>query len=336
VNNKTQVLSPNLVSNSFSLSKDNRLAFEKDGGIHIWDYPFIEDTQTEVAFDGSPTTEKRVLSWSPDGHYLLLTGVQEGEKKLFLWDEKNVLDIYNYQGVISYSTKWSNNGNLAFTEFFISYDVYNTPRVSDFGEIFIWDGKGIVKVSQTLSRSPVWSKDGQLAFLSYQNHGGYTISIWDGKSKNNGVPDVKTLNAPDLEFDINSYPTWTNSGSIVFTGRSKTDSHFQIYEWNGKTTRNISQTQSHDNYGLAWRSDGYWSTEDDLTVYVYDNANQTVFETRGDNSRWAQSGLLFFCRPNGVNWSLSIWNGKNIVDVAHGDYVFAKWANSNGILCTYG
>jgi hypothetical protein len=334
-NNKhNQVLPITRRDNSFSLSKDNRLAFAKDGNVYVWNYPFTENTPTEIIFEGASTTEKAILCWSLDGRYLLLSETQTDSKKLLLWDGKNILDLFSYQGVISsYGTTWSNNEKLAFTENFID----NRSYVSILGEIFVWDGKNVVKVSQNPSAFPAWSKDGQLAFLSYQNEK-YNILVWDGKSINNGAPDIKILAAPDLELSVNSNLTWTNSGSIVFTGRGKTDSHLQIYEWDGQTTRNVSQTPSHNNYRLAWRNDEYWSAHDYLTVYVYDNANQIVLETKGSESRWTQSGLLVFCRPNGINWTLSMWNGKDIVDVAHGDYVLAKWTNSNGesIVCTFG
>lgn len=335
-NNKyTQVLTTTRSSSSFSLSKDNRLAFEKGGNIYIWDYPFAENTQTEIVFNKPPTTEKAILSWSLDGRYLLLAGVQAGNKKLFLWDGKDFLEIYNPQReVSSYHATWSNNGMLAFTEYFVD----NTSWEVRFGGFFVWDGKNVVNFSKQPLTLPAWSKDGQLAFLSYQNQK-YSILIWDGESINNGVPDIKTLTAPDLELSVNSYPTWTNSGSIVFTGRGKTDSHSQIYEWDGRTIRNISQTPSIEFYFPVWRNDGYWSATVDsgYTIIVRDNANQTVLETRGYNSKWTQSGLLVFCNYKN-NHTLSVWNGKNIVDVAHDDYVFAKWTNSNGesILCTYG
>lgn len=333
-NNATRVLLTNFLftnwgNNSFSLSKDNRLAYLKDDNIYIWDYPFIEDTQTEVVFGGSPTTEKGVLSWSPDGRYLLLKGAQENRKKLFLWDEKNILDIYNYQGEIA-DTTWSNNGKLALTELPIN----NAPG-GFFGKIIVWDGKDIINVSQNPSTSPTWSKEGQLAFLSYQNRE-YTISVWDGKSKNNGAPDIKTPSAPDLELSINSQPTLTNSGTIAFTGCSKTNRTCQIYEWDGQTTRTISQSPL---ILLGWRNDGYWSAlvDDGFTIIIRDNINRTVLETKGAYSQWTQSGLLVFCNYKNKH-TLSIWNGKNIVDIAHGDSVFAEWTNSNGksILCTYG
>ena len=343
-NNKTQILSTNVSHNNFSISKNNRLAFEKDENIYVWDYPFKENTPTKITFDGSPATQMNVLSWSLDGRYLPFTKVQGDSKKLFLWDGKNILDLYSYQGVISShgtswtnydGTAWSNNGKLAFTEDFID----NRGYASFLGKIFVWDGKDVVNVSQNPSGFPAWSKDGQLAFLSSQN-GEYTISVWDGKSKNNGAPDVKTIADPDLEFFNLSQPTWTNSGSIVFMGRGKTGGKSQIYEWDGQTIKNISQTPSIDFYALAWRIDGYWSSLVNLgsTVIVRDNANQTVLETRGDDSEWTQSGLLVFCNSSETKWTLSIWNGKNIVDVAQGDDVYAKWTNSNGksIECTYG
>jgi hypothetical protein len=315
---------------SFSLSKDNRLAYEKDGNIYIWDYPFTENTSAEIIMGGSPTTEKRLLTWSLDGRYFLLTGVQAGNKKLFLWDGKNFLEIYNPQKeVYFYHATWSNNGKLAFTEYL--------TQLGDVSKDFVWDGKDVISLSPNPSMFPAWSKDGQLAFLSRQS-GEYNIFVWDGKSKNNGVPDIKALAAPDLEFSDLSQPTWTNSGSIVFTGHGKTDLHTQVYEWDGQTAKNISQTPSFNIEELAWRNDGYWSATSYITMDIHDNDNRIILETKGNAPRWTQSGLLVFCKPNGKDWTLSIWNGKNIIDIAHGEYIEAKWTNSNGksIVCTYG
>ncbi|MBI5294047.1 MAG: PD40 domain-containing protein [Chloroflexi bacterium] len=319
--------------NSFSLSKDNRLAYEKDDNIYIWDYPFVENAQTEIIFDKPSTTEKGILSWSLDGHYLLLTGVQAGIKKLFLWDGKNFLEMYNHQReVYSYYATWGNDGKLAFTEYF-------TPN-GNASEVFVWDGKDVFSLSQNPSKSPAWSKDGKLAFLSNQN-GEYNIFVWDGVSKTNDMPDIETFSRPDSTISPFPHLTWTNSGSIVFRGRGKTDLHTQIYEWDGETTRNISQTPSIDNYGLAWGNDRYWSADGYYTVYVHDNTNRIIFETKGTASRWTQGGLLIFCRHVGNvrnDWTLSVWDGKNIVDVTHGIDIEAKWTNSNGqsITCTYG
>ncbi|MFZ5879139.1 MAG: TolB family protein [Chloroflexota bacterium] len=334
-NNKhTQVLTITRRDNSFSLSKDNRLAFAKDGNVYIWNYPFTANTPTEITFDEAPTAEKTVLSWSSDGRYLLLTEAQADSKKLLLWDGKNFSEIYNPQREIYfYRAKWSNNGELAFTEYFID----NTSWKISTGETFIWDGKDVVNFSKNPSMYYLWSEDGQLAFLSYQD-GEYKISVWDGKSKNHGAPNIKTVIIPDVMVSPASNLTWTRSGSIVFIGHGKTDSHTQVYEWDGQTARNVSQTPSRNNYGVAWRNDGYWSAYDNFTMYVRDNANQTILETKGATSRWTQSGLLVFCKPNGINWTLSVWNGKSIVDITDGDYILAKWTNSNGesILCTFG
>lgn len=326
----------------FSLSKNYRLAFSslKDGHskTYILDYPFTENTPMEISLDIS--FESTPLSWSPDGRYLLLDSVQENSKKLYIWNGKNFFDVYEYHGQVS-EVAWSSSGLLAFTEFY--FDDYSADK--DYSEIYIWDGNSTINASQNSfgeDRSPAWSQNDQLAFLSNRNEE-YDVFVWDGISKNNGSPDIKTFVniAPELTHYL-SYPTWTNSDSIVFSGSSESDLHAQIYEWDGQTAKNISQNPSFHNGGQTWRNDGYWAFitffSSKQSLYIKDNQNQTILETKGQyQPAWSQSGLLVFCVPEHPEWTLSIWNGKNIVEIAHSNYfITAKWNNGEYVYCSNG
>lgn len=254
----TQILSDWDIQ-EFSLSKEYRLAFSslKDGHskTYVLDYPFTENTPMEISLDIS--FEITPLSWSPDGRYLLLDSVQENSKKLYMWNGKNFFIVYEYRGQIG-EVAWSSSGQLAFTEFYI--DDYSSGK--DYSEIYIWDGNSTLNASKNPfgeDRSPTWSQNGQLAFLSNRNEE-YDIFVWDGISKNKSAPDSKTfLNiAPELTQYF-SNPIWTNSDSIAFSGGNESDLHAQIYEWDGQATKNISQNPSLHNGGQTWRNDGYWS-----------------------------------------------------------------------------
>ncbi len=321
--------------NEFSISANNRLAFSSSqngkSSIYVLDYPFTEKIPVEIAPDISSTDTSPL--WSLDGHYLLFDSIQpDNTKALVIWDGENFSSIYNHQGKISEAT-WSVNRQLAFTEFFINTRL---PDV-DTGEVYVWDGHTTVSVSQNPSgedRSPAWSKDSQLAFLSNRS-GENDIFVWDGESKNNGIPDVNSFVniAPDLTQYF-SDPTWTSSGTLAFTGIRKSDtSNFQIYEWDGQNARNISQNPTLHNGGQTWRNDGYWSFNTFLSgsqnLYIRDTANRTILETEGQSPAWSQNGLLIFCVPNYHGYTLSMWNGKDVIEIDNGSFFEAKWNNGN-------
>jgi Tol biopolymer transport system component len=326
---------------AFSISINNRLAFSssQDGSskIYLLDYPFTEDSPIDITPDAS--IESTPISWSPDGRYLLFESVQATRKTLFLWDGKNILDIHNYHEKVD-EIAWSPNGQLAFTEFY----TFVFPYDGDSSEVFLWDGNSTTSLSQNPSgvdRLPAWSKDGKLAFLSERNEE-YDIFIWDGISKNKGVPDIDTfINiAPNLT-QYYSYPTWTNSGTLAFSASREWDLHVQIYEWDGRNSFNISKNQLSHNGGQTWRSDGYWSfttffSESD-NLYIRDKTNRTILKTKGQYPpAWSQNGLLMFCVNKSPGWTLSLWNGAKVVNVAHSDFIQAKWQNGADVFCSSG
>jgi hypothetical protein len=335
----TQILSDWTID-EFSLSVNNRLAFSSSGKIYSLDCPFTENSPLDIT--PATSTENTPFSWSADGHYLLFESIQPDSKKLLLWDGKNILDIYNYHGRI-HEVTWSVDGQLAFTEFYIPMP---SPD-GDSGEVFLWAGNVTVSVSQNPSgedRFPAWSAEGKLAFLS-EHKGEHDILVWDGASKDRGVPAVKTFAniAPDLT-QYYSTPTWTNSGSLAFDGSSAWELSIQIYEWDGKTVRNISKNPLAHNGGQTWRSDGYWSFVtyfSDVTgqnVYIRDANNHTILSTKGRyRPAWSQNGLLIFCVEDlSGGWILSLWNDGKIIDVARANLIEAKWQNGTYVYCSYG
>jgi hypothetical protein len=324
-----------------SLSVKNRLAFsslhEGNSEIYILDYPFTDNAPVNITSDTS--TEDNLFSWNPDGRYLAYESVQADRKTLSIWDGSTVSQFHYYQKQIG-EISWSLDGRLAFTEFY----TFVFPYAGDPTEIFIWDGETTTSVSQNPSgedRSPEWSADGQLAFLSEWD-GEHDIFIWDGTSKIDGKPDINSFTnvAPALT-EYFSLPVWTNSNSLTFSASGPLDLSVQIYEWNGRTTTSISKNPFYHNGGQSWRSDGYWSFvtffSGEPLLYVRDAANRTQLTTKGQYSpAWSQSGLLIFCVPADPGWTLSMWDGAKVIEIAHGNYVIAVWRNGADVFCSSG
>ncbi len=326
-----------------SISIKDRLAFssshEGKSEIYLLDYPFNGKSPTNI----TPNTimdNQRLIGWSTDGLYLAYESTLRNEKTLIIWDGTVATAIYQHNYQIG-EFSWSQDGRLVFTDFYTS--TYPTPTDQDPSEIFIWNGTTIISLSQNPSgvdRYPAWNSDGQLAFLSEHNDV-YDIFVWDGRSKVNDLPDIRSFAniAPDFT-DYISIPEWTNSGSLTFVG-AEPGEHAQIYEWNGQTVTNLSQNADLHNGGQRWRGDGYWAFTTwfsrEQLIYVRDATNQTLLTTEGQYPpAWSESGLLMFCVPSRLGWGLAIWDGSEVVKIVHGYQIEAFWRNGAGVFCTSG
>lgn len=321
--------------NAFSLSMTNRLAFSssQDGNskIYILDYPFTENIPIEITVGMSADIFPR--SWSPDGRYMVFTSAQADSKKLLVWDGKSTSEIYNYHGDAN-EFVWSPNGQLAFTDF----------HTGDSSEVFLWDGNKTVSVSQNpygIDRFPTWSKNGQLAFLSQRNEKS-DIFVWDGTSKIRGIPDINTFINVAPNFEHSYYGlTWTPSGTLAFSAMGASDTHAQIYEWDGRTITNISQNPLSDNGAQSWRNDGYWVfitpvSPKNNDIVIRDETNRTILTTNGYYVPvWSPNGLLMFCSNDPSGWVLSMWNGSKIIEITRGDPIAAEWQNGVMVVCSF-
>ena len=320
---------------AISISTNNRLAFSSsaqgDSNIYVVDYPFINNTPVNITQES--TWSDYPIAWSADGKYLALQSVEGLEGRLQIWDGKKLSEIYQFKNFISEVT-WGPDYQLAFTQF---------ASNGDPSEIFIWDGSQVVSVSQNpggVDRFPNWNEKGQLAFLS-ERGGEYDIFVWDGLSKKAGIPDVRSFMnvAPDLTGYM-SQPEWNHANTLTFTGNAPSES-VQIYEWDAQRTHNISQNPEFHNGGQKWRSDGYWSFttffSSEQLLYIRDEENQTVLSTNGQYpSAWSQRGYLMFCSKAPSGWTLSMWNGKSVIEVISGSIITAEWQNGTGVSCTSG
>jgi Tol biopolymer transport system component len=336
----TQVL-PDWDIGAFSLNINNRLAFSapSDGNnnIYILDYPFTDNTPIELTHDTS--SKNYPLSWSPDGSYLLFSSTKDESNKLMLWDGKTVSRIYDYHEAV-YEYTWNSNNQLAFTDFY----TFSFPYDGDPSEIFIWDGNKTVSASQNPSgtdRYPAWSNKGQLAFLSERN-GKYDVFVWDGKSMVDDIPDSSAFINAASNLEHSSYGlAWTSSDTLTFSAFGASDTHAQIYEWDGETIRNISNKPSSDNGGQSWSKDDYWSFmapfSGSQNIHIRNAENHAVLTIDGYYMPvWSPNGLLMFCANDPSGWVLSIWNGSEIIEIVHGDSISAKWKNGSGVVCSSG
>lgn len=322
-----------------SLGAGNRMAFssshEGSSEIYILNYPFVDSVPTSITHNIA--TQNQPIAWSPDGQYLAYWSAQDDRGILSLWDGKISSHIYNFQKISEVT--WSLDNQLAFTEF------YGFSSLDGGGpsEIFIWDGNETVSLSQNptgTDRFPAWNANGQLAFLS-EREGEYDIFIWDGVSKINGMPDPASFVniAPNLT-GYYSNPVWTNSDLLTFTGAQPKE-NIQIYEWDGQRATNISRNLDFHNGSQSWRSDGYWVfgtsfLSDQQLLYARNEKNRTVLTTEGGSPAWSPRGLLLFCVKAPRGWTLFMWNGAKIVEIAQGYEIDASWQNGEETFCTSG
>jgi hypothetical protein len=131
---------------------------------------------------------------------------------------------------------WNHSGELAFVN-----------HGNDM-EIYIWNGIWLTNVSQNplTDRTPVWSEDGRLAFISYRDNR-WRIYVWD-----HGVlTDLGQTVEPSIS------PAWNSDGRLAFgVLRMSSDdqqvfrSVVDLYIWDGITSSSIDSVDSLD--GLRW------------------------------------------------------------------------------------
>ncbi len=319
----------------FDFSSDGRIAFslwsKEDDGLYILDTNVPEQPLINLT-EVFGLVKVLHLGWSPDSRYLVFTVVEpDNSRSLNLWDGEQIFNItpQNLPATPeSYSIAWSPDGRLAISVGF------GYLRGSHPSEIYLWDGRSAVNLSQNSEAQDhrmAWSEDGELAFISNNR-----LLVWDGVSMTDGVPDVDTFIDIGSEFDLRrAYPTWTPDGHLSFIAQSLKHSfrYFVIYEWDGSTTTVISPTASDHYTNFAWSDDGYLASVMNMeTLSVQAPDNQIVHEAYVmQGIAWSTNGYLVYCDAG-----LTLWNRETLIEIITGDYVIAKWQSGQVAGCLVG
>lgn len=329
---------------SYAISINDKLAFSAANGektdIYILDYPFWGNSP--VTITSAQDIKGYPHSWSPDGNYLLLGLTSNGNKFLAVWDGFEFYPIHEFAEDTrfgSYESDWSQDGKFAFA----IYSNYNNGDV----EIYAWYGDpdaSAFNVSQNPSgqdRYPVWSPQGDLAFLSsekMEDDSVFKIIVWKEHSINKGSLDgspIKVVAPESLKYT--SVPSWSNKGILVFQAAGGI-----IYEWDGQQTTPMQNIQNYGFWGY-WGPNGYWATISgypESHIYIYNEKNETILKTEGGyNPAWSPEGLLVFCDYDHAAGSfiISIWNGLEITEIIkYKGYIQAEWRNGDYVYCSNG
>jgi Tol biopolymer transport system component len=325
----------------FSLSNDGQLAYSSNEGSNgeIYVLDTRQTDQQAINITQMPTSLESPLAWSPDGSYLAFMSSEGGKLLLYIWNGETAFNITPEdmpENLDTYSTAWSDDGRLAFTVYFD----YSAGGYDPSNEIYLWDGNTITNLSDNPTgedKEPVWSMDGQIAFLSERNDE-YDIYVWDGVSMKDGSPDSDTfINvAPELTSFM-SWPIWTNTGLLSFLGFNPQDNSNQIYVWDGQTATSISQNRTLESGFPRWNSDGRFVIipffDPRPHLYVYNSDNYLLMTTSSWSPPvWSPNGLLMFCTPRK---ELTIWDGNLTVKIASGE-IRASWGNGETTGCSSG
>lgn len=327
----------------FSLNADGGLAYSSNqGGMgEIYVLNTHSDAPEAINITQTPTVLESALNWSPDGRYLAFISYQGEQQSLYIWDGERAINITPVDMprlAKAYNVAWSHDGRLAFTVTF-GYAPEDIPY-----EVYLWDGNTTTNLSQNPNGAdnwPVWSLDGQLAYLS-EHDGEYDIYLWDGLSLKDGSPDFNTFTnvEPELTTFISS-PTWTNTGSISFLGQNTLNENDQLYVWDGRTSTNLSEDLTRYNSTPRWNIDGRWAylaiVSSQQLLFVRDTDNHPLLTIPVQYSfSWTPSGNLIFCVENGYEWELVLWNGNEIIPVTRGNIIVAKSGTGASLFCARG
>jgi len=321
-----------------AFSVDGRVAYRtKDdpiGGLYIWDYRLGREAFHHI-MRGKITTP---ISWSPDGRLLATRASQDNSISLEIWDGENVFAISPSEipaGSDIWDVQWNQNNQIAFVLGIPVGSNVHTRNV-----LYVWDGNRTINLSQSVDGDdygPVWSLDGQLAFLSRTNVG-YDILIWDGRFH----PDNLSHVVPYLDTFIShaSLPKWTPERDVLFLANNPPDSHFQMYKWNGHETVLVTQDVYESNGAIAIHAHGWWASlvggSQNREVVVRDPENRVLLRTPGDYGPvWSPNVDLFFCNFVRPKWVLLRWDGNKLHEMDTGYQFDVYFQNGARLDCPY-
>jgi WD40-like Beta Propeller Repeat len=241
---------------------------------------------------------------SREGHLAFTNHEGSPFPALYVWDGKPVLVSAN----ITTFPVWSNDGRLAFESFQTGHS-----------EIYVWDGKTVTSVSQSLAEdsNPMWIGDGRLAFISTSPNSVFrllnVLNVWDGQ-------DVTRINQQE---DYYYRLRWSTDGKLAFAilGRQKTE--IMIHVDNQKFPIDFALR---DIDFLSWSNDGrlaFMSSQTgDSEIYTWDGEQLLNISrnTGADLSpMWSPDNRLAFLSYRQGNQSdlrdIYVWDGKSLTNI---------------------
>lgn len=186
----------------WEVSPDGRIAYRnEENNIVVSDVQSIEHPQAIIeTYSDMPT----ILSWSPNGNYLLYSEEDANYEllNLYIWDSRQSIDITpdellnsedDSERIFIHSSTWSNHEQLAII-------VGKEVDESKWYTVYVWDGEQIIDITPEDLRNPIpsdkshyidsiiWSDEEQFAFTVRKEVAEYTWQdytytyIWNGQS----------------------------------------------------------------------------------------------------------------------------------------------------------
>lgn len=323
------------------------VAFSSLSGIDLWD-----GSVTLKISDHPPNTEP---VWSKDGRLAWNSG-----EDVYLWKRGKLTKIPSHEPFYD-RPQWSDDGKLLVAN----------ALPGGFFKLGVWDGEKIIDIGQQLrvSRPPVWSSDGWLAWMMYRDDR-WSLYVWDGE---------KTFNV-ESEWETEDILTWSKDGRLAW--RRLTADRSEIYVWDRQTVERLHveytpnviapPVWSPDNQlawlinngnefqvciwtrctpptpgiasRLAWSDDGRvaWEGESNTAsnsdIFVWDGQTVSHISYHPDEEYvpvWSKDGLLAWTvYEGGTNSEIYVWDGQEIINVSDdpGGDISPQWLASGALM----
>jgi hypothetical protein len=324
----------------FLLNQSNQLAFFSDhsGNYEVYTVPYPFNENEVIQITNAPDTFDYPESWSPDGRYLLVASTNEDKDILnfSIWDGEKITSILQTSGD-EYYPVWNENNHLALEII--------TWGESEQKEIYIWDGKKTIDLSQDYNRSyenPVWGPDGQLAFES-ENIGMRSVFIWNGKTQFWQKSEIINLTAGLPRIGVNYHISgWTEEGNLLISSYDTNYKFLHAYLWDGKMISETVADSSIKEDDNTLLNQSYWQIGEltsglGYSIYIYNQEDEIVYYVNTSSSvASSQTGYLLFCEFDDRTWSLMLWNGETVRKIVTNELIVSGWKNGKSVYCNFG
>jgi|GEM_PF-3696340 len=311
--NEKQALMPR--PDTWQVSFDGQIAFQGADKTNIT-VADVESVGQKQAIIASSYDEIRIISWSPEGHYLLYGSGEDrfSFNRIYVWDGEESFDLTPREFISSEDNSensyldaviWSDKEQLAF--------VY-TKTVGDYKlhRIYIWDGEQTIDITPEALQAPIntngtgryergistyigniqWSSKQHIAFeLSYTDDEGVNESqhsafVWDGQT-------VHTLG------DVNNQG-WSAEGQLMVSYG------YNNLPWDRAIPKN---NQSH--FVKRWDGETYENGQPHLEIIPELDIDDTTYYA----FKWAYGNTILYLSDKQENSSQRhqyLWDGENL------------------------